>query len=66
MAAATAAGRLFPLALGNLGLIPFILLSPLFEAAGLAAYSVYGAGKALPFFEARFAGLPQVSNCWLV
>ena len=22
--------------------------------------------EALPFFEARFAGLPQVSNCWLV
>lgn len=21
---------------------------------------------ALPFFEARFAGLPQVSNCWLI
>ncbi len=22
--------------------------------------------EALPFFEARFAGLPQVSSCWLV
>jgi hypothetical protein len=22
--------------------------------------------QALPFFEARFAGLPQVSNCWLL
>jgi pimeloyl-ACP methyl ester carboxylesterase len=22
--------------------------------------------EALPFFEARFAGLPQVSNCWLL
>ena len=22
--------------------------------------------EALPFFEARFAGLPQVSNCWLI
>lgn len=22
--------------------------------------------EALPFFEARFAGLPQLSNCWLV
>lgn len=22
--------------------------------------------EALPFFEARFAGLPQISNCWLV
>ena len=22
--------------------------------------------EALPFFEARFAGLPQISNCWLI
>ena len=22
--------------------------------------------EALPFFEARFAGLPQLSNCWLI
>jgi len=22
--------------------------------------------EALPFFEARFAGLPQLSNCWLL
>ena len=22
--------------------------------------------EALPFFEARFAALPQISNCWLV
>lgn len=24
------------------------------------------AAEALPFFEARFAGLPQLSNCWLI
>ena len=22
--------------------------------------------RALPFFEARFAGLPQLSNCWAI
>ena len=22
--------------------------------------------EALPFFEARFLGLPQLSNCWLI
>ena len=22
--------------------------------------------EALPFFEARFLGLPQISNCWLI
>lgn len=22
--------------------------------------------EALPWFEARFAGLPQISNCWAV
>lgn len=39
--------KLFPLALGNLGLIPFILLSPLFEMAGLAAYTAAVAAIAI-------------------
>lgn len=32
------------------------------HVGGIAPQTV----EALPFFEARFAGLPQISNCWLI